>query len=368
MNKSILITGATGVMGRELVPTLYSTSDAELVLLVHKKGADENLPDFLQKYFGLYPSKRIRVVQGDISREDLGLTRCDRWRLKKSVTHVLHSAANTRFGQGIEEARHSNVDGTQHVAAFASECPSLHLFGHVSTAYVSGKRTGRIREDELYHDRGFLNAYEQSKYEAECYIRSLEHRMPVAIFRPSIVLGDSRTGVVNKMDAPHQTMRLVYTGIASALPGDPDYPINFIPNDFAAAAISRLLLSDSSPGCTYHIAAGPERTMVLSEFVHVLCESFASIDPTWRSRHDGEPTVINVSDADSAAPLAENKGGFRVMKMLKSLQQLDYPKTFDRGNVIDAIPEYDEKLPDPREYLSKVVRYCLASHWGRYAA
>ncbi|MCH8122103.1 MAG: SDR family oxidoreductase [Bacteroidetes bacterium] len=368
MKSSILITGATGVMGRELVPALYARSSADLVLLVHKSGADENHSTFLRKYYGLSPCRRLRVIQGDVTRSDLGLALSDRRELQKSLTHILHTAADTRFSQGIEQARIVNLNGTRHVAEFASACRSLRQFGHVSTAYVSGKRKGQIRESELVHDLGFLNTYEQSKYEAECFVRSIANFLPVSVFRPSIILGNSRTGAVNKMAAPHQTMRLMYDGVAQVLPGTPEYPINFIPNDYAATTICQLFLTQFRPGCTYHITASEEKTITLSDFIHEVFDAFATTDPKWTLRNIVEPVIAPEKKVGQFSNPTESRDGSKVPGVLKSIRQLDYPKMFDRCNVTNAIPEYDYELPDPREYLKKVVRFCVATQWGRLLA
>ena len=163
-------------------------------------------------------------------------------------------------------------------------------------------------------------------------------------------------------------MRLMYNGVAQVLPGTPEYPINFIPNDYAAATICKLFLTQFRPGCTYHITASDKKAITLSDFIHEVFDSFATTDPEWRLRNIVEPIIAPEKKVGQFPRPIESRDGSKVPGVLKSIRQLDYPKSFDRHNVTNAIPEYDHELPDPREYLKKVVRYCVATQWGRLRA
>ena len=118
----------------------------------------------------------------------LGLGSRDRARLRASVDILLHAAATTGFTSPLETARNTNVVATRNVLAFAERATALSRVAHVSTAFVAGRRTGRILEPDLEHDLGFQNTYQQSKYEAEQLVRSYGDRLPVVVYRPSIVL------------------------------------------------------------------------------------------------------------------------------------------------------------------------------------
>lgn len=367
MKPTILITGASGMVGRDLVPLLHASSEANLVLLLHQRGADMDEDRFVHTYHGLLPSNRIRIVQGDITKADLSLPLEVRKALAKSITHILHAAASTRLNLPLEEARQINLDGTRHMVALAQDCTRLQRFGYVSTAYVSGQRTGIIREEELQHEAGFVNSYEQSKYEAECFMQSVQSTLPAAIYRLSIVLGDSRTGVVTNMTAPHQTMRLIYHGLASMLPGSPDSPVDFIPADVAAATLCRLFLDAFRPGDTFHITAGPEKSYTLSTIIDEIYGTFAALDPGWCRLDFPKPVLASIETFDSFLK-SMGMANPSMQGALSAVRQISYPKIFDRENLTRALPDYDEGLPDIRQYFRKVVGYCLQSQWGRKAA
>jgi nucleoside-diphosphate-sugar epimerase len=152
----------------------------------------------------------------------------------------------------LETARRTNVEATRNVLAFAEQIPRLRRFGHVSTAFVAGKRTGRIFEDELEHDRGFQNTYQQSKHEAERHVRRHADRLPVVVYRPSIVLdGPNAPG----RSAFRYAFELVRRGHVSALPGSASTPVDLVTEDDAARAIARLACATNGSGA-YHVAAG----------------------------------------------------------------------------------------------------------------
>ena len=110
---------------------------------------------------------------------------------------MIHCAATVRFDHSLDEARRINVEGTRRVLDFAAAAPRLRSLAYVGTAYVAGDRTGLVRENELDAGQSFRNTYEQTKAEAEALVRSRLGSLPGVILRPSIIVGDSRTGVTS---------------------------------------------------------------------------------------------------------------------------------------------------------------------------
>jgi nucleoside-diphosphate-sugar epimerase len=160
---------------------------ASFVLLARSDKAAEDLRD----KFGWLGSDRLRVVQGDIVHEGLGLSPDDSAALA-SVNEVWHLAASTSFDDREKDAIYQgNVVGTRNVLAVARGLPRLDRFMYVSTAYVAGTNPGPIAEDEMPARNGFRNSYESTKWEAEQSVRL--SKLPFVIFRPSIIMGDSRT-------------------------------------------------------------------------------------------------------------------------------------------------------------------------------
>src|SRR5438445_6370203 len=153
MPRSVFVSGATGMFGRELVRHLLTETQFDCHLLIHREGTGKSRAGLLRDVFRLEDTgglqKRLHLLQGDITRERFGL-RFDVYRaLTREVDSVLHAAAATRFDLPLAAARAVNVRGTRNVMRFASDCRNLDRFGLVSTVYVCGRRSGCILEREL---------------------------------------------------------------------------------------------------------------------------------------------------------------------------------------------------------------------------
>src|SRR5262245_8112570 len=178
---AVLLTGATGSIGRPLLHALAARGVERIYALTHVDQLSAADPV-------------VRPVSGDVTTgADLGLKTKDADEICSVITSIVHAAADTRFAAPIEVARAVNVEGTRNVLAFASRCHRLDRIIALSTTHVAGRRTGEVFERELEHDAGFVNAYEASKYEAELELRARAGNLPVSVCRLSTVIGDSRT-------------------------------------------------------------------------------------------------------------------------------------------------------------------------------
>ena len=146
-------------------------------------------------------------------------------------------------------------------------------------------------ENELAHAAGFVNSYEQSKYEAEELIQASWDACPTAIYRLSTVIGDSRTGEVHSFAAPHHAIRMMYLGLATVVPGRPDYRVDLIPSDVAAQAICQLFLNRFHPMQVVHITSHPAQSLTLSELIDETYGQFAALDPEWARRRYPRPVL-----------------------------------------------------------------------------
>ena len=188
MNQCVFVTGARGFLGRNLLQAAAQKfPQAAFVLLARSEKAAEDL----RSRFRWLGRDRLRIVQGDIVQPGLGLAPSES-AILASVNEVWHLAASTSFDEREQEAIYQgNVVGTQNVLAAARGLAKLDRFVYVSTAYVAGTNLGPIAEDEMPARNGFRNAYEATKWEAEQTVR--QSKLPFVIFRPSIIMGDSRT-------------------------------------------------------------------------------------------------------------------------------------------------------------------------------
>lgn len=200
-------------------------------------------------------NSRLRLVIGDITEPDLGLGA----EGLTGITEIFHLAAIYDLGVSRELALTVNVDGTRNVLAAAAACPDLKRVHYVSTCYVSGRHAGVFRETDLEVGQTFNNYYEETKYLAEALVRKrMADGLPVTIYRPAIVVGDSRTGATQKYDGPYPVIRLLLRqGRVAVMPivGDPDGTrVNLVPSDYVLRAIDHLSRLPEAEGKTYHLA------------------------------------------------------------------------------------------------------------------
>ncbi|MFF2329994.1 MULTISPECIES: SDR family oxidoreductase [unclassified Streptomyces] len=195
----VALTGATGFLGLRLLRCLLDTHRS-VTVLVHAGSGDAlrritrffALTGVPEPFVAELPG-RLRVVETELEQPGLGLSRRAFQELADGLGAIWHSAGSINLEGDLPELRRTNVEGTRHVlelAAAGRERPVVH---HVSTAFVAGsRREGVAYEDELDDAYGFENAYERSKYEAEVLIHawSREHRRPVVVLRPSILVTD----------------------------------------------------------------------------------------------------------------------------------------------------------------------------------
>jgi thioester reductase-like protein len=203
------------------------------------------------------PPESFRVLEGDITRENLGLSAADIEVAQGEATVLFHLAAVYDLAVTREVGVRVNVEGTRHVNRFALTLPGLKRYHYVSTCYVAGRRTGLILETELRHEAGFRNFYEETKYLAELEVEALKNELPVTIHRPSVVCGDSRTGETAKYDGVYYLinyLRMWPGALSLANIGNADVRLNVVPVDFVVEAMAALASDDASAGQTVQLA------------------------------------------------------------------------------------------------------------------
>jgi thioester reductase-like protein len=253
-SESVLVTGFPSFTARRLAArVLASDPSARLHLLASGNGADE-----ARSFIDSRPATeaaRVRVIEGDVSAMDLGLAGAEIAELASEITTIHHLAGVYATGIDRATARRVNVDGTRGVLAFAREARRLRRLIHWSTAMVSGKRGGVILEEELDEGQAFHDVYEETKLEAEVLVRAAMHALPITVVRPGIIVGDSATGEIDKLDGPYYLMMLIATsaGSRSALAGGGAAPLHLVPIDFVVDAAYRLSVTPRAAGMTFHL-------------------------------------------------------------------------------------------------------------------
>jgi thioester reductase-like protein len=265
----VLITGATGFLGMELMARLLQDGDRRVWALVRAGDDAEARQRMRAVLASLVPdpesvAARVIPVAGDIMRDGLGLEPRVRDELAEAVDEVIHSAASVSFSLPLEEARAVNVEGTRRMLELAllasSRGHGLRRFAHVSTAYVAGTHRGSFGEDDFARGQGFNNTYERSKWEAERLVRRFAGLLPVQVFRPSIVVGDERSGWTASFNVIYSPLRAYARGALPAVPARRSAPVDAVPVGYVARSI--LALADAGAGRTWQLASGPRANTV----------------------------------------------------------------------------------------------------------
>jgi thioester reductase-like protein len=255
----IFFTGFPGFLGSELLPRILDRQQgANAVCLIQARFRDlalQRVDELDAEHPGL--ADRVELVEGDITSPDLGLE--DARALARQVSEIYHLAAIYDLSVARDLAFRVNVEGTRHVLRFAERCPRLRRLQYVSTCYVSGRHAGVFGEDDLDRGQVFNNFYEETKFLAEVEVQtSRDEGLPTTVYRPAIVVGDSRTGATQKYDGPYYIIRwLLRQPSWAVLPvvGDPTaVRVNLVPRDFVVDAIAELSGSDVSDGKVYQLA------------------------------------------------------------------------------------------------------------------
>jgi len=371
---NLFLTGVTGAVGMEMARWLARHAPKARVYALIRAPSPVVLKARWSKLAAkLWPDVSARPpegqfvpVLGDITRPGLGLSPQDAARLAEEVTHVIHSAANVELDAPLPEARQANVDGTRYVFEVVRTFRRLERAGYVSTLFVAGLRPGRFLETDEVHEAGFVNPYEQSKYEAEHYVRGLMKELPIAMYRLAYLIGRD-SGEVTRYNSMHSLIRLFYQGHVGAFPGTPDSRMDLSSNDYAASALLTLFLEHYQPGRTFHIGNGDD-SLRLQDFIDTLVEVSAETERRWAQGAFLPPDVV---DEETYMLLrrtllqTQNKQSHEVIRLGDTMYgHLLASQVFD-ARPVHALLGERVKPPPARQLLRDVLRHCVATDWGR---
>lgn len=375
----VLLTGATGFIGGELLLRLLRRDDRRIACLVRAASpadADRRGQETLAALFGrAVPARlaaRVEWVAADVERPRLGLDDAAWAALAGQVEEAYHCAASTRFDLPLDEAYRINVQGAQEVYALCeAACAARGREGfkrlhHVSTAYVSGDTPGEVDAAFLPgDDHPFRNTYERTKAAAERFLRARMDRVPITVYRPSIVVGDSRTGKTTSWNVVYFPMRLAAWGRLPFVSTGGRSLLDVVPVDFVVDAILALGARDDSCGETYHLTAGEDALTVQDVIDH----TFAG-----RSRREGREVPVGTR---ALGPLAWGAltTALRVFGSERTRRALDgfdvyvgYTRcdtSLSNARERALLAEVGVALPDPRQFFATIVDYALAANFGK---
>jgi thioester reductase-like protein len=362
VSQDLLLTGATGFVGMEVLGRYLEGGDGKVIAPVRARDDDEaagriraTLSELFGARAGLYEG-RVEAVAADLVRPGLGLTDLRRDEIARRVGHIIHSAASVSFSLPLDEARLINVEGTRRMLELAERAQALgglHRYAHVSTAYVAGTHDGAFRECD--HDLGqaFRNSYEQSKFEAERLVRQRSD-LPTTILRPSIVVGDRRSGWTAAFNVLYWPLRAFARGLYPAVPAIPSSPVDVVPIDYVADAIYALCQSEAGIGETYHLTAGVNASSV-AELLDVASRYFKR----------PPPRVLSPTDF---AQYAESIGGVQRSALGRSAAYFPYfavRTEFDNAAARARLEPLGIITSPLASYLERLLDFATRSRWGK---
>ncbi len=366
---NVLLTGGTGFLGTEIVKRiLLQHPRSRLTLLVratHRETARERVDRMLVRALGGDEAARCRdridVVNGDISLRGLGMDQDRIEALRTRVDQVIHCAATIRFDLPLDVARRDNTEGTRNVLTFAEGIKRLRRFDYVGTAYVAGRREGLVKESDLDVGQEYSNSYERTKMEAEALVREFGERHPVSIHRPSVVVGDSRTGETTSFQGFYQALlfyRQLYKkgvlvrGIIKILPADPEGVIDLVPINYVVDALFALMQTTKSLGKVFHLASGPGNTCTNDELIRILAKFTGVEPPRYVSKEAWLYALRPVMHSVVWGPRRE--------AMLKADKYFPYAWSkymFDKTNTDALLKGTGITTPHPKDYFLKLLEY-----------
>lgn len=342
--KTILMTGGTGFIGGNIVEKLLEDKNNKIDIIVEPRYLDV-FDQMVSKHGKKYSNieDRLQMLVGDITREDLGLKKVP------DANEFYHLAAIYLLDVKKGLAEKVNVEGTRNVVNLAKKIKNLKAFNHVSTCYVSGDRKGLILEDELDKDQKFNNHYEETKFKAEVIVRENMEDLPTRIFRPVIIVGNSKTGETisfNGLYFAFDALNRTFLGypVLLALPGKGNTKVNFIPVDYLIDAMIAIAGKKETIGKTFQIA--DPSPLTVNEIIGISCEEFKVKKPLLGHM----PAFL--------AKLSFKMGLGKILKIKKELiSYMDAQTEYDTTNTTQALEGTGIECPRLYEYISTIADY-----------
>jgi NAD(P)-dependent dehydrogenase (short-subunit alcohol dehydrogenase family) len=234
------VTGATGFIGKRLVKKLLERKGSVVHFLIRKES--EGKIASLREYWGATAARAVPVF-GDLTAKKLGVGPDDVKKLKGQVEHCYHLAAVYDLGADEESQIAVNIEGTRNTVDFAKAIDAGH-FHHVSSIAAAGLYEGVFREDMFEEAENYDHPYFLTKHESEKIVRK-ECKVPWSVYRPAMVVGDSRTGEMDKIDGPYYFFKLIQR-MRQLLPpwmpavGLEGGRVNIVPVDYVVDALDHI--------------------------------------------------------------------------------------------------------------------------------
>ncbi len=392
--QNILLTGATGFLGREILfRLLMLQKDKHFILVIRgdKATAEARIKKLFQESLDTYQDflSRIEIISGDITLSNFGLGYQSFCELSTRIESIIHCAASTDLTQEELAAYQTNVLGTANVLELAklasSKIGKRFSFHHISTAFVAGDTKGIVKAETLNLNSPFRNFYEKSKAISESLVRNLKDEMRVVIYRPSIIVGDSKTGRTTSFNVIYIPAKLLTKGFFSHFPACPSTRFDIVPVDYVADAISYLSTTPIESGSCFHLTAGMNRETTVWEIIETLFDTLNKhLDKKGNSLLPTPPflpsellSLIQHSLQNSISVAKFSVKTFEKLEKIISskisilrntlpfIPYMTHNPQFDNQETISSLNKVLDPSPLFKDYAEKIFSFCLETNWGK---
>lgn len=355
-----MITGADGHLGRAIADWLLQNDTRNLLLWVRADSAAERTAK-RDRLAGLLNSGRCRIVYGDLTREqpfagiDAG-----------KISAIVHAAAAIDFNVSRCRAQAVNIDGSRRLLQFADGCGHLERIACLSTLYATGLQGGRLPETFVDDRHGFANHYEWSKWSLEALLEKRFRHLPWQILRVATILAENAAGRVGQHNVVHNTLRLLYYGLLSVVPGKEDTRIYLTTTEFVATACGELLRGGPAQQI-YHMSDSVDRALPLAALLDRVYASFTE-HAHFSRRRILKPLFCEQQAFELLLDAASRQSQV-LAQALESVApfapQLFLDKQVETRNLHSALPGL--AAPDSAALVKPVCDELIRNHWtGRH--
>ena len=342
----VLLTGFPSFAARKMCEEILRTGPRTLVHAIVEESAEPEAREALDT-LPLEQRGRVNLIEGNAASMDLGLSGRELASLTPEIDRIHHMAHVSSLAADRKVAERVNVGGAREILEVARICRSLKCLVYHSSAHVSGDRTGLVLEGELDKGQGFRNVVEETLARSEKMMRAAMPKLPICVMRPTIVVGDSQTGEVDRFDGPYFLILLIVTSpseIPIALPGRPEASMHLVPVDYYVRAACALGRDPRSPGRTFHV--GDPSPLTAKRVFELVASAGGRRNPR------------GFIPANLTKALLRTPGLDRIAKSPRAfLDALATPVSYSFANTSELLADTDVRCPPFESYVEGLVEY-----------